>query len=185
MAIRRRTDYDVGARVVGEIFGAAQPEKQYPPAAAPSTINLDTVRWLHRPRRFAYRERRYTIKKVPWQDGIAMEYAHDRIRDLYAQKPTREVLEELDALIADTLDIIWRLTERRWWWGSHNPFHDPTEAEFFQLLSFYSECRTLLPDLALESSPGSIQRKIRSGSRSPLGTLPTALRRSPSTMAAG
>lgn len=152
MAIAPRRNYDEGSRVVGSIYGAADPGERR--VAAPRTINLDTVQWIDRPRRFRYGVWVYVIRKIPWQEGIVLEYVHDRVQQLMKEQNSREVQEELYGLLRDGIDLIWKLTKKRWWQRT-NPFEHVSLGEFFAIVGFYYECRMLLPDLALVDSPGS------------------------------
>jgi hypothetical protein len=170
VAIRLRQDYEEGSRVVGRIYGAAEPEKR---PAAPRAINIDTVIAVHRPRVFMYRHRVFTIARVPWLEGIVLEYAVDRVRALLAENVTENALREMEQLIGDAQEIIWRLCRKRWW-QRRNPFTTMQLGEWFAVLSFYFECRMLLPDLALGTSQGS-----HTSYKSVLHTiLPTAWRSS-------
>jgi hypothetical protein len=171
VVIDLREDYDEGHRVVTETYGAADSQQER--VAAPVAINVDTVQWIVRHRRFQYRGREYRIVKVPALEGIALEYAIERARALLREPKTRDALIELEGLFGDAFALMWRLTREYRWWRK-NPFETMTVPELEKLSGFYFECRMLLPDLALVNSLGS---KTRKGDRL-RSILPIALRSS-------
>lgn len=160
--VARRTDYDEGNRIVREMFGAAGPEERGPAASLP--INVDTVQVLVWPHTFSYRGRRFVIKRVPWLEGITLEYLTDKIRELLSGDVGREQLEELTETFLDAYDLLWKLMKRHWW-QRQNPFEETmTLGEFYAVVSFCFECRMALPNLALGTTMGSkTKRSARRG----------------------
>jgi hypothetical protein len=158
--IQRRTDYDVGHKIVSEQFGAVAPSHR---PAAPMTINVETVEVIEAGRSFAYRRARYRVRAIDWWDGCVLEYLVDQIVATFEQRLTRENLEQLETMYERAYALMWKSVEpcgrtariRRLIDPDWNPFLRMTNAEFTALASFCFECRTRLPDLALDTTPGS------------------------------
>jgi hypothetical protein len=159
--IQLRTDYKVGHEIAQRQYGAAAPSLHRP--AAPRTINVDTVRVIEAGRSFSYRDARYVIEKIDWWDGCVLEYLVDTIILLLKEQVTRSVLGKLAVHYEEVAALMWRNVRpvsrfglwRRWVSPRWNPFLSMTNAEFSALVDFYSECRKRLPDLALDTTPGS------------------------------
>jgi hypothetical protein len=155
--LRRQRDYIGATRRVGQQFGAtAAPPQQEPLDAPPRAINVDTVVALHRPRVFTYRDHVFVIEKVPAVEGMALEFYEHTIDQILAQPTTKAAWLELRDVILACTELMWSLTNRRRrWWRRQNPFARMTYPELRTVLTFFLECKMLLPDLALGSSQGS------------------------------
>jgi hypothetical protein len=159
--IKLQTDYDVGHEIIEKQYGAAVPQKRAP--AAPNTINIDTIEVIERRRTFKYKGELYDVRHVDWWDGCCLEYHVDRIVDLFDKRVNQNALQELAVHYEESLALIWRnvrprsvgLRIRRWIDPRWNPLDRVTNAEFSAIAHFCSECRTRLPDLALDISQGS------------------------------
>jgi hypothetical protein len=165
--IALRTDYEVGHEIIEKQYGAAAPQKRAP--AAPNSINLDTIEVIERKRTFKYKGVTYDVSHVDWWDGCCLEHHVDQIIELFDKRVNRDALQALSEHYAEALALIWQnvrprsvaLRIRRWIDPQWNPFDRVTNAEFSAIAHFYSECRTRLPDLALDISQGSQSETYR------------------------
>jgi hypothetical protein len=165
--IQLRTDYKVGHEIAQRQYGAAAPSLHRP--AAPRTINVDTIEVLVRGRVFSFKGDVYVVELLDWWDGCVLEYLMETIAALFKTRISEEVLQELKGCYEEAYELIWRnarprskwLRVRRWLSRRWNPLTSMTNMEFSAIVDFCSECRTRLPNLALDSTPGSRHASTR------------------------
>jgi hypothetical protein len=121
----------------------------------PSMGNIVAVEALTATVRFRYRGRVFDIPPIPTLPGLklqAMELELERIGD---EPPARDDVDGVDKMQAlkemllEMFDIMWKnvepvkLMDRIFWRWKHNPFLDASRKEAAELLTFFSQCRTI------------------------------------------
>jgi hypothetical protein len=156
-------------------------EEVRPPEQVLQNVGLATR--LEADALLSYRGQLYTVRPVPYPEGLALQEIRlhieklSKVEDRAVEEEDTDTLHQIYQQFAEIMttgrDLFWRLVvppslfRRLLWRWTSNPFTNCSQAEFGGLLNFFSSCRMRSSVMVVENSVGRPSLSSR--------TLPTTL----------